>query len=380
MNFCLSRLRRCICFVAFLDHISEDMPCETRRAYTPSRSAFMINFIMKRSLRITPIILIAVTAFAHADSTMVAGFNEIKSFGGSRVSFVNYRIPASDTQAMIYIDYNYWLYNLNDTLFMDSGALVLSAIDTANKTITYTVLPAVQNADRVKKKVGVFEDICFTDRLWTLRLDSTRSNSTVITLFVLPAMKHYVYDNDTVLLSRDTMTFLHVFDEGNSIVNCRNLLLTQSIPVSDHYGIFGRVQCFGDNYVSFLGRLEGAALNLEIGGIHELLFLAEAHDSITRAISIGETWQVPGTNQTFSLEWTAPCTYNGYAGFRVASALKTTRPPSIDRIKSNNAPFTSRACDILGRRLPLHGKNIERGLILKKTRDGVDLILGSVRF
>jgi hypothetical protein len=50
MNFCSSRLQRDVCFVAFLVHISEDMPCETRRAYAPSRSAFTTNFILKRSL------------------------------------------------------------------------------------------------------------------------------------------------------------------------------------------------------------------------------------------------------------------------------------------------------------------------------------------
>jgi hypothetical protein len=105
----------------------------------------------------------------------------------------------------------------------------------------------------------------------------------------------------------------------------------------------------------------------------------EAHDSITRAISIGETWQVPGTNQTFSLEWTALCTNNGYAGFTVASALKTTRPPSICHFKSN-APLASRAYNILGRRFPQHGTNIDKGLTLKKTRNGADLILGTVRF
>ena len=51
MNFYSSRLRRGVCFVPFLCHISEDMPCETRRAYAPSRAAFMTNFIMKRSLK-----------------------------------------------------------------------------------------------------------------------------------------------------------------------------------------------------------------------------------------------------------------------------------------------------------------------------------------
>ena len=50
MNFYSNRLQMGVCFVAFLGHISEDMPCETRRAYAPFRSVFMTNFIMKRSL------------------------------------------------------------------------------------------------------------------------------------------------------------------------------------------------------------------------------------------------------------------------------------------------------------------------------------------
>jgi hypothetical protein len=50
MNFYSSWLRWGVCCVAFLGHISVDMPCETRLAYVPSRSAFITNFILKRSL------------------------------------------------------------------------------------------------------------------------------------------------------------------------------------------------------------------------------------------------------------------------------------------------------------------------------------------
>jgi hypothetical protein len=79
MSFYSSRLRRGVCFVAFLGHIAEDMPCEKRRAYAPSRSAFITKVILIQALNQIPgtyrMIAVGIPCSGYAGNT---GFSRIR--------------------------------------------------------------------------------------------------------------------------------------------------------------------------------------------------------------------------------------------------------------------------------------------------------------
>jgi hypothetical protein len=323
--------------------------------------------------------LIVWVTVSYADSTIVAGNRDVKEFGGSKVIYNYDDNQSSKTYALISINNNYWLYRQNDTLRADSTTLLLSKIDTVSKSVTYIILSSLSNPNKSKSRVGMMEKECFNAPLWTLRLDSVQSNAAKMTLFVLPASKHYVTGADTVVLSRDTLTLFHVFEGRIPVANCRDMFVAQAIPMYDHIGFYGWSQCQGLNYAHFFGRLFGSSLGLNLyfendSETTKSLFLAEPYDSITRIISVGETCPLPAADLTISLEWIASGTYFSFAGFTVTSGITVVRSAPM-RHASYQPYSVSATINLLGRQLPRQAHKGFSGRIIKHSHRGENLIL-----
>jgi hypothetical protein len=319
--------------------------------------------------------LIVISAFAQQEISP----RGVTSHGGTSFTYWGFHAQDTKTYALIekYAE-DVWHYAVNDTMWLDTDAVVIKGIDTVANKATIEIVADSSGRTRDSCLVGTWETgyiVGNNSILSVLHIDESTVSCRV---YDTPLQKMFVFENDTVIFQGNKVTYIHFYEESLPIVNCRNIIFKDTVIDLMMSSFYLNKRC-DLNPIWISGRINGAELKLTIEyndkDVVEYLSLAPATDSIDITLRINETMQNPFDSTALTLQWICNRGESGPGnalGLRIVKGSSTTFAffPN-KKVAPKNEPFSKEnRHDILGRRLGVSLQNNPNLSIRKKTKTG----------
>jgi hypothetical protein len=270
-----------------------------------------------------------------------------------------------------------WHYRVNDTIWSDTGGYVVTAIDTAaNRSTLDTIGEGVTGRLRSKELVGLQGNGTFIFDRSMIRIVEITKQSVTLRFYKVPHEKKYLNDEDTIHITDDTLTGVHVYEDKIMDEECREIVFPD-IHISGLLGVYFIDRECAEAKTHLRIFSEGISLITSVmheysaAAMIDTLTLTGEVDSSEVTLNLGEQGTVPYDGTAITPVWLMNEEYSEYAragGFRLieGNEVPVRKPPSVTNRKKN---VTGSSCshatvNLLGRmhaaRNPVGQMNIRK--------------------
>jgi hypothetical protein len=255
-----------------------------------------------------------------------------------------------------------WHYRVNDTIWADTGGYVVTAIDTAaNRSTLDTIGEGITGRSRSKELVGLQGDGTIILDRSILRIVDITKQSVTLRFYKVPHEKKYLNDEDTIHITADTVTGVHVFEDKIMKQECRELFIPDG-HITGFLGIYSisRVCAEAKTYLRIssvgISLITSAMYEYSAAAMMDTLLLTGEVDSSEVVLHIGEQGTVVYDGTLITPVWLMCEEYSTYAraaGFRIVEGgnVPLRKPPSVVNLKKNSSgsSYSPATVNLLGR-------------------------------
>ncbi|MBN1756961.1 MAG: hypothetical protein JW863_01500 [Chitinispirillaceae bacterium] len=252
---------------------------------------------------------------------------------------------------MFFYTVDLWHYRVNDTIWSDTGGYVVTGIDTAaNKSTLDTIGEGITGRLRPKELVGLQGNGTVIFDRSIIRIVEITRQSVKLRFYKVPHEKMFLNDQDTIHITDDTITGVHVYEDKMYEEECRDIFFSD-IHTPGWLGVYSVNGACGEARVNL--RISSEGISLITSVIHEYsaaammdtLSLTGEIDSSEVTLNIGEQGTVPYDGSVVTPVWLMNEEYSMYAraaGFRLVEGgdVPVHRPPSVPNRKENVAGYS----------------------------------------